>query len=99
MSKLPWAERVNMLSINPDAATRDDVASMAAELKEYWMKELDEEIQAELMSALQARHDRVMAEVRANAKGTPYQSNIQYYAGKIDFARHLITVADGYSHA
>jgi hypothetical protein len=29
---LPWKERVTMLSINPDAATRDDVASLADEL-------------------------------------------------------------------
>ncbi|TXH56293.1 MAG: hypothetical protein E6Q97_06810 [Desulfurellales bacterium] len=29
---LPWKERVAMLSINPDAATRDDVASLADEL-------------------------------------------------------------------
>jgi hypothetical protein len=34
MLKLPWSERVNMLSINPDAATRDDIARMAAELSE-----------------------------------------------------------------
>jgi hypothetical protein len=34
MQELPWSERVNMLSINPDAATRDDVARMAAELSE-----------------------------------------------------------------
>lgn len=37
---LPWSERVNMLSVNPDAATRDDVAKMAAELQESrqnWM--------------------------------------------------------------
>lgn len=29
---LPWKQRISMLSINPDAATRDDVASLAEEL-------------------------------------------------------------------
>src|SRR3990167_4007095 len=35
-NKLPWDECVTMLSINPDAATREDVANMAAELVEMW---------------------------------------------------------------
>ena len=29
---LPWSERVSMLAINPDAATREDVVRMAADL-------------------------------------------------------------------
>lgn len=34
---MTWGERVNALAVNPDAATRDDVARMAAELNECWM--------------------------------------------------------------
>lgn len=32
MSKIPWNERVVAISINPELATMDDIAEMAAEL-------------------------------------------------------------------
>jgi hypothetical protein len=32
---LPWDERITMLSVNPDAATRGDIARMATELSEW----------------------------------------------------------------
>jgi hypothetical protein len=36
MSKLPWSERVNMLSINPHAATIEDIAKLAADASENY---------------------------------------------------------------
>lgn len=33
-NELPWGERVNRLSVNPDAASRDDIAKLARELME-----------------------------------------------------------------
>ncbi len=53
MSNLPWSEKVNMLSINPDAASREDIAKMAAELSEK-----DRELQ-------KAREERDRAIARA----------------------------------
>lgn len=35
-TKLPWHERVPMLSINPDAATREDVERLASERMNVW---------------------------------------------------------------
>jgi len=32
---LPWLERINAISVNPDMATRDDIAKMATELSGY----------------------------------------------------------------
>lgn len=42
MSEIPWSEKVNMLSINPDAANRNDVARMASELPDL-QSQLDAE--------------------------------------------------------
>lgn len=42
-SKLPWMEKVAMFSINPDAATRDDIARMAAELSAIHATEIIKE--------------------------------------------------------
>ena len=37
-SKIPWSERINMLSINPEAATIRDIAQMAADLNDKDIK-------------------------------------------------------------
>lgn len=34
MTELTWNERINAISINPDMATRDDIARLASELSE-----------------------------------------------------------------
>jgi ribosomal protein L29 len=47
MSNLPWEERVALLSVHPDAASRDDVARLAAELMEMHAK----------LTPLRAQHD------------------------------------------
>lgn len=36
MTDITWGERVSALAVNPDMATREDVARLAAELSECW---------------------------------------------------------------
>ena len=36
---LEWEDRIPMLSVNPDAATREDIARMAAELMDVCQKQ------------------------------------------------------------
>jgi hypothetical protein len=55
--RLPWFERVPMLSINPDAASRDDVARMAAQWMDYRrelvrLSEIVGEVDAEIIGKL-----------------------------------------------
>ena len=38
MNDLPWSERVAMLSINPDARGKDDIARLSAELMDTCQK-------------------------------------------------------------
>lgn len=33
-NELPWSERVNAIAVNPDMASRDDIAKLASELGE-----------------------------------------------------------------
>jgi len=35
---IPWAEKVALISINPDVASREDIARLAAELMEATQK-------------------------------------------------------------
>ncbi len=37
-NELPWSERVTMLSFNPDAGNRDDMAKLASELLAVWQE-------------------------------------------------------------
>ncbi len=38
INNLPWNERINMISINPEAATITDVAQLAADLNDKIVK-------------------------------------------------------------
>lgn len=49
MNELPWSERVPTISINPDMATRDDIARLASELMDALQKLSGHEIAAAMM--------------------------------------------------
>jgi len=40
-TSIPWIERLNMISINPHAATIEDIARMATELSDFNFDELE----------------------------------------------------------
>ena len=57
---LPWPERISMISINPDSASRDDIARMAAELSEYkFMVECFIVWSEKILETLKQQHDKI----------------------------------------
>ena len=72
-NELPWDERVTMLSINPDAATREDIANMAAELVEIWSRKPEagdnpEDEWIALVREIVAKRNQVLSVASAAAK-------------------------------
>ena len=53
---LPWLERINAISVNPDMATRDDIAKMATELSGYNLSGKKETGNCEGCEALRGRN-------------------------------------------
>lgn len=42
MNELPWDEKLSLFQINPAAASLDDIARMAMELHDFYIKEMKE---------------------------------------------------------
>ena len=66
MGNLPWNEKVPVLSINPDMATRDDIARLASELMEA----------RQMLAALREGVKRVRQEIVAEIHRRTGQPNV-----------------------
>jgi hypothetical protein len=104
MNNLPWSEKVNMLSINPDAASREDIAKMAAELSEKDRELQKARKELDISSVAGVYMDRSIADFRRaceiliieeEQKPNPDDSLISVLRDSIRLTRELTKVATG----
>lgn len=61
MTRLPWSERVPMLAVNPDAATREDVTRLVESRMSTWHTVRD--VLCQKLNCTRERADEIAAEI------------------------------------